>query len=121
MKDASTTLPHAIIWGVALNALLGFITIFTLCFTITDPKAILNSSTGYPFIQHFYNVTGSYAGADVLTAIIVITLVSAVISEIATASRQIWAFARDDGLPFSPFLRRVSTTILKYLAWANIQ
>ena len=117
MKDASIILPHAIILGVALNALLGFITIFTLCFTITDPEAVLNGSTGYPFIQHFYNVTRSYAGTDVLTAIIIFTLVSAVISEIATASRQIWAFARDNGLPFSPFLRRVSTTIPKIKAY----
>ena len=42
-----------------------------------------------------------------MVAIIVITLVCAVISEIATASRQIWSFARDKGLPFSDFLSKV--------------
>ena len=43
-----------------------------------------------------------------MTAIIIITLVCAVIAEIATASRQIWSFARDKGLPFSDFLSAVS-------------
>ena len=42
-----------------------------------------------------------------MAAIIVIALVCAVIAEIATASRQIWSFARDKGLPFSPFLSKV--------------
>ena len=80
---------------------------FTLCFTITDPAAILDTATGYPFIQLFYNVTKSHTGTNIMSAIIVITLVCAVISEVATASRQIWSFARDKGLPFSPFLSKV--------------
>ena len=42
-----------------------------------------------------------------MVAIVIITLIAAVVSEIATASRQIWSFARDDGLPFSPWLRKV--------------
>ena len=107
VKDASETLPRAILWGVALNTILGYITVLTLCFTITDPQTLLSSTTGYPFIQLFFNVTNSYAGTDIMVALVIITLVSAVISEIATASRQIWSFARDNGLPFSPWLAKV--------------
>lgn len=33
---------------------------------------------------------------------------SACISEVATASRQLWAFARDQGVPFSDWLSKVS-------------
>jgi amino acid transporter len=96
-------------WGVALNALLGYLTVITLCFIITDPAALLNGKTGFPFIQLFYNVTRSYVGANVMIAIVIIALVFAVVSEIATASRQIWSFARDNGLPFSSFLRKVGS------------
>lgn len=77
MNDASRTLPKALFWGVALNAVLGYFAIFTLCFTIKDPEAILSGATGYPFIQLFYNVTQSYAGTNVMVAIIIITLVAA--------------------------------------------
>lgn len=87
--------------------ILGYLAVLTLCFTITDPSAILNTPTKYPFIQLFYNITNSYVGTDIMVAIIVIALVCAVIAEIATASRQIWSFARDGGLPFSPFLSKV--------------
>ena len=107
IKNASDTLPRAMLWGVGLNAVLGYVAVFTICFTVTDPQALLDSDTGYPFIQLFYNVTKSHAGTDIMTAIVIITLVSAVISEIATASRQIWSFARDNGLPFSNKLKKV--------------
>ena len=110
IKNASETLPRAMLWGVGLNAILGYITIFTLCFTVTDPQRLLDSDTGYPFIQLFYDVTKSHAGTDIMVAIVIITLISAVISEIATASRQIWSFARDSGLPFSPQLQKVGSS-----------
>ena len=110
IKNASETLPRAMLWGVGLNAILGYITIFTLCFTVTDPESLLDSDTGYPFIQLFYDVTKSHAGTDIMVAIVIITLISAVISEIATASRQIWSFARDNGLPFSPQLQKVGSS-----------
>ena len=77
VKDASTTLPKALFWGVTLNAVLGYLVIFTLCFTIEDPVAVLSGTTGYPFIQLFYNVTESYVGTNIMVAIIVITLVAA--------------------------------------------
>lgn len=96
------------LWGVGLNAMLGYVVVITLCFTITDPQALLDSETGFPFIQLFFNVTHSYTATHIMTAIIIINIVSAVISEIATASRQIWSFARDDGFPFSNFLKKVS-------------
>jgi amino acid transporter len=54
-----------------------------------------------PSIQLFYNVTRSYVDGNVMIAIVIIALLFAVVSEIATASRQIWSFARDNGLPFS--------------------
>lgn len=98
-------------WGVFLNAILGFIVVLTLCFAITDPKSLLSSPTGYPFIQLFYNVTNSYVGADIMVAMVIITLIFAVISEIATASRQIWSFARDNGLPFSRWLAKVRSRV----------
>ncbi|KAL8717563.1 MAG: hypothetical protein Q9181_008308, partial [Wetmoreana brouardii] len=107
VKDASGTLPKAILWGFGLNTLLGYICVFTLCFTMTDIPALLEGKTGFPFIQLFVNITKSNAGTSVMAAIVVVALVSAVVSEVATASRQVWAFSRDDGFPFSKFLRRI--------------
>jgi len=39
-----------------------------------------------------------------MTACVIILVSSCCVSEVATASRQVWSFARDKGLPFSDFL-----------------
>ena len=111
IQDASETLPKAIMWSVYLNCFMGLIMAVTICFTLGDVTSILASTTGYPFIQVFYNMTRSYAATNLLTAIIIITLTSSCISEVATASRQIWSFARDRGLPFSGFLSHASLSL----------
>ncbi|KAH8807096.1 amino acid/polyamine transporter I [Xylogone sp. PMI_703] len=108
IRDASITLPKAIMWAVIPNAIMGFIMSITLIFTMGDIDNILSTPTFQPFIQIFYNATGSYAGTNTMTAIIIILLESCCVSEIATASRQIWSFARDRGLPGSTWLSHVT-------------
>lgn len=72
-----------------------------------DVNSILASPTGFPFIQIFYNTTNSYTAANTMTAILIVTLTASTITEVATASRQLWSFARDGGLPFSSFFSYV--------------
>jgi choline transport protein len=69
---------------------------------------ILATPTGQPFIQVFYNVTQSKAATNAMTSIMIIMSTFGCVTSIATSSRQIWAFARDRGLPFSTWLAHVS-------------
>ena len=103
-------------WAVILNAILGFIMVLTLCFTMGDATSILETDTLFPFIQIFYNTTQSYAATNVMVTILIVTLTSSAISEVATASRQLWSFARDGGVPFAAFLQRVSRMTHIYLS-----
>ncbi|RMZ89389.1 hypothetical protein DV736_g3379, partial [Chaetothyriales sp. CBS 134916] len=107
IEDASITLPKAIIWSVAPNAVLGLLMIVTLAFTAGNIPSILKSPTGQPFLQVFFNATQSHTGATVMAAIVVVLLCSCCFSEVATASRQLWSFARDRGLPGSNWLAQV--------------
>jgi amino acid transporter len=113
IKNASETLPRAIMSGVAVNGTLGFLMVITLCFTLGDVSSVLATPTGYPFIQIFFNTTQSYAATNVMTTIIIVVLTSSVISEIATSSRQLWSFARDGGFPFSPIIATVSGELFR--------
>ncbi|KAN0096808.1 amino acid permease [Hyaloscypha variabilis] len=106
-KDAGVVLPRSIMWSIVVNGTLGFVMLVTFCFTLGDLDSILASPTGSPLVQVFYNTTDSYGGANTMTAIIIITLIASAISTIATCSRQLWAFARDKGLPFSGVLAHV--------------
>jgi len=108
IKDASETLPKAMMTAVTVNGLLGFVMLVTLCFTLGDVDNILASTTGYPFIQIFYNTTNSFTATNVMTTILVLTLTASTITEVATASRQLWSFARDQGIPFSSFFGYVT-------------
>jgi amino acid transporter len=96
--------------SLPLNATLGFIMILTLCFCTVDVDGVLSSPvglTGYPFIQIFYNATHSLTATTVMVVIPMVSLTGSVIAEIATASRQLWSFARDGGVPFSSHIASV--------------
>jgi choline transport protein len=93
-----------------VNGLLGFVMVVTFCFCITDLSAALATSTGYPFIEVFYAATNSKAGATGMASIFIALLMCCAISNMATASRQLFAFARDEGMPFSSVWKNVSNT-----------
>jgi len=109
IENASETLPKAMLTAVTVNSVMGFVMLITICFTLGDTNNILASATGYPFIQVFYNSTGSLSATNALTSILIMTLIASTITEVATASRQLWSFARDRGLPFSDFFSDVTT------------
>ncbi|KAJ5752513.1 hypothetical protein N7520_009430 [Penicillium odoratum] len=108
VANAATVIPQAIITGMTLNSLLGFSMMLTILFCLGDVKSVLESATGFPFIQLFYNSTNSYAGASVMTALIMVLTMACSIGITATASRMTWSFARDQGFPFSYYLKKVN-------------
>jgi hypothetical protein len=69
--------------------------------------SLLATNYVQPYVQILYNVTQSHAGATALTCLLFVLLVFGTINQVTTASRQLYAFARDEGLPFSAFLGRV--------------
>lgn len=109
LQDASITMPRAIMWTVGPNAAFGFLMAITLCFTVgPDLVAIRDTALGQPFIQVFFNGTRSYLATNFMVGIVIVCLTSCCISEVATASRQLWSFARDNGLPGSRWLSHVA-------------
>lgn len=101
-KNAEVVVPWSMLTTTVLNGALGFAIVIAVIFVTTDITAVLASPTGvlgYPFMQIFYDATGSKAGASVLITIIIIMNAAGTIAFLATASRLVWAFARDRGLP----------------------
>lgn len=78
----------------------------TFCFCITDLDQILSSPTGYPYLQIFFNATQSSSGAIAMGVWVVAMTAFSSVTGLATASRQLYAFGRDQGLPFSSFFAR---------------
>lgn len=69
---------------------------------------MLSTKTGFPFIQIFQNSVQNVAGATVMTAVVVVLTWACANGITTTASRMTWSFARDNGLPFSKPLSRLT-------------
>ncbi len=108
IRDSSRILPLAMVWTLVINGVTGFVMVITFAFCVGNAAEILKTSTGFPFIQVFYNATGSKSGTTAMTCVIMVMSLCSTISNVATTSRQMYAFARDQALPFSGFLCRVT-------------
>jgi choline transport protein len=96
-------------WTLLLNGAMGFVMIVTFAFCVTNVDQVLDSSTGFPFIDVFLTATNSVAATTGMTVVVMTLQFCSTISNVATTSRQLYAFARDDGLPFAAFLAHVRT------------
>lgn len=99
VKDASVAIPRAIMLSVLINGTLGFSMLIAVLFCLEDVDAALNSATGYPFMEIFYQATDSVSGALGMTSILLIIAICSVIGMLAATSRQFWSFARDRAVP----------------------
>ncbi|CAD6586199.1 MAG: hypothetical protein ASARMPRED_002470 [Alectoria sarmentosa] len=116
-KNAEVVVPWSMLTTTVLNGALGFAIVIAVLFVTTDITAVLASPTGvlgYPFMQIFYDATGSKVGASVLIAIIIIMNAAGTIAFLATASRLVWAFARDRGLPGWRSVSKVCLSITSF-------
>lgn len=104
VKDASRTIPWAMVSTLALNGVTGFIMTVTFAYCIGPLDAAAMPPYNFAFIGTFYNATQSHAGATVMTCVVMCLTFASAISNVAAASRQMFAFARDGGLPFARFL-----------------
>lgn len=81
-----------------------------MLYVTVDIDAVLQSPTGelgFPFMQVVLDSVGSYAGATVMISIVIAMFTFAVIAFLATASRIVFAFGRDKGLPFWQTMAKV--------------
>lgn len=88
------------------NAILMLAFQIVLMFSIGDYEAVATSQL--PILTIYYQVTKSKAAATIMMVAHGSIGVVATFNSTASASRLIWAFARDNGLPFSSFFSRVS-------------
>jgi amino acid transporter len=111
INHAAIVIPRAIMLSVLINGILGFGMLIAVLFCIGNMEDALASSTGFPFIEIFYQATKSITGAVLMSTIILIVGIFGVIGVHAVASRQIWSFARDRAVPGW----RVWTQVWQYL------
>jgi choline transport protein len=107
-SNASRVIPRAMISSYMINGVLNFIMLITYCFSYPDLQNVSLEPSGFQFVQAFALTTGSSHGGAALTSVIIVVNAFAVFNFTASTSRQIFAFARDGGLPGHNYLSRVN-------------
>ena len=90
-----------------LNAPLTFAIVVAYLFSIRNINDAISSPTGFPFIYVFNTEVGVSKASGLATAVLLLVIMIT-ISSLASTSQQTFAFARDNGLPFSKWLSQVS-------------
>ncbi|KAG9229523.1 amino acid/polyamine transporter I [Amylocarpus encephaloides] len=111
VKGARTQVPHSMILAVVLNGIMQTSFMITLMFCIGDVDRVVNTPTLLPIIEIYYQATQSKAATNLLVAMIAMILFISLFNIFASVSRLAWAFARDNGLPFSKTFSYVHPTL----------
>lgn len=115
VRNATRDVPRAMIVSIFINGALAVGILLALLFC-TNPDDV-SSDDLYPFIPILASTLTSNAGATILTSLVTLLQLCASIGSLAAASRMLWAFARDRGVPGWQRISRVNTrTTIPYLS-----
>ena len=107
-KDARNTVHkgmlHAVLWSIVF----GFVLILAMVLALPDMAAA--AKTGWSSFNNLFiaAILPSFLGKILLVAVMLSNFLCA-LAAVTSTSRMIYAFARDDGLPFSGLLKSVSS------------
>lgn len=100
--------PKTMFWAYMFNIPLAFAMLILFVFCMTDVSAAVDEA--FPLVWILQNSL-STAGAQAITAIMFILVFMIAASCFASTSRQLFAFARDDGMPFPTWMKRVNSNL----------
>ncbi|GLA25508.1 hypothetical protein AnigIFM63326_002248 [Aspergillus niger] len=93
---------------LAIAFVTGFTYLLSLMFSVQDYASLADSPTGLPLAELFHQATQSRGGAFALVFLLWVAVGPCMIGSQLSTGRMLWAFARDDGLPFSKFCSKVN-------------
>ncbi|OAQ98965.1 hypothetical protein LLEC1_00595 [Akanthomyces lecanii] len=113
--------PKIMIYCILIGTVSGFIFLSCILFCVADVDEVIVSPRG-PLLELFMQATGNAAGSTCLVMFPLICMLFAVTTIMCTSSRMTWAFARDNGLPYSATFAKVHPKLglpLNSLLWTS--
>lgn len=107
MEKPHRSVPIVMVGSAILSCISGFIMIMAAAYCTTNPENLLSPIGGQPGIQLMSDSFRSLSLTIIGSLVLVLVLNNASTSLMTVNSRMLWAFSRQDGLPFSKFLRRL--------------
>jgi amino acid transporter len=97
--------------SIAVNGVMMFVYMVCVLYTIGDVNKVMNSPTGLPLIEVYYQVTKNRGATNFLVFMMMFVVVLSLFNMFASVSRLIWSFAYDKGLPFHRHFARVNSNL----------
>ncbi|RSL46500.1 hypothetical protein CEP54_013816 [Fusarium duplospermum] len=107
MPNPSRDAPLAIVYAIGVGGVTGTIFILVIMFCLTDLPTLIASTTGMPLIELVLQATGSRAAACIVSCMLAICFVHGTNGSITSASRLIYAMARDNGIFLSKYFNHI--------------
>ena len=108
IANPSVVVPRSILASMLINGFAGFGMTLAVLFCSGSLEQLLETKFPFPFMIILYNATTSLAATSVMSSVIIILGGCATVGVLASASRVIWSFARDRGIPGWKILSKVS-------------
>ncbi|KAH9981654.1 APC amino acid permease [Russula compacta] len=105
--NAAISAPIGVVMSIGVSAVLGWLLILALLFSMQDYDATVTSATGQAVTQIFLDTVG-VKGAIVLMVIVIGAAFFCGTFAIAASARMVYAFSRDGGIPNSKFFCKVN-------------
>ncbi|KAF9894316.1 hypothetical protein FE257_007819 [Aspergillus nanangensis] len=103
--------PLALACTLAIAFVTGLAFLLSLMFSVQDYTTLATSRTGLPLAEIFGQATQTRGGAFALVFLLWIALGPCMLGSQLSTGRVFWAFARDDGLPFSKTWAKVNSRL----------
>ncbi|OAQ93942.1 choline transport protein [Purpureocillium lilacinum] len=107
MPDPARDSPRAMIYAILVGGVTGSAFIIVILFCLTDPETILATTTGMPIIEMVLQATKSRSAATILSFMLSICFVNGCNASITSASRLLFAMARDRGIVFHDYFSHI--------------
>ncbi|KAK4935467.1 hypothetical protein LTR10_023483 [Elasticomyces elasticus] len=109
MPNPRRNVPRAMALTMVIGMITSFVWTVAFLFSATDLDEVMNSPS--PYLTVYFQAIHNDGVALFFAVWLFLAYVSATISCYATSGRLVWAFSRDNGLPFSKFFSRVHPTL----------
>ena len=110
IPSPSRTIPHIMMTAVLIGTVSGLIISMILLFSIQSLSIVLTSPAG-PLIAIILQTTSSTTATTLLVLFPLLCMFMCLTSMTTSASRLLYAFARDGGLPASPWLSQINRSL----------
>ncbi|KAI0482598.1 amino acid transporter [Xylariaceae sp. FL0804] len=107
VADAGLVVPRCMFWSFVYNTAGGVVMLVTMLFCMGPLEAAVASDVPYLLL---FNNTGSAALSLALNVVLFLLIYLGNITALAACAREMWAFARDRGLPWARWIGHMDGT-----------